>query len=194
MTTTIRYLCALPLLSLFLLDGCAGNIGAGVPLAAALASCSSEADAEHMVPENLVPPASGWQYRVGGVSVSGPTNSAIPPPIMAATFRKALQRTLQQTGLAEPNERQHDEDYTLVADIVSQSRHGTFKTTSLELVVSYSLISRRDPNKTLWNGTITTTGEINDWKIDACSRLRNLQEALSRQNIRRLLNDLPMQK
>jgi len=146
-----------------------------------------------MVLDNPVLPSSGWKYRISGVSVSGPTESTIPPPILAATFRKALERALKQTGLSESNEPQHGKDYVLEADIVSQTRQGTFSTTTLELVISYSLISQLDPGKRTWNGTITTRGEIDDWKIDACRRLRNLQEELSRQNIRRLFSYLLMQ-
>lgn len=192
MRTTIKYLCTLPLPLLFLLNGCAGNIGAGVPFGAALASCSTEANADHMVPDKQLLPSSGWKYRISGVSVSGPTESTIPPPILAATFRQALERALKQTELSESNALLHGKDYVLEADIVSQTRHGTFSTTTLELVISYSLISKLDPGKRTWNGTITTKGQIDDWKIDACRRLRNLQEELSRQNIRRLFSDLLM--
>lgn len=190
MISTAKYLWVIAVLSSCLLNGCAGNIGAALPLTAALSSCSTAANAEHMVPENPVLLTSGVKYRISGVSVVGPTKSAIPPPIMAATFGRALERTLQQTGLFEVDTQQHDRGYILVADIISQTRHGTFRATTLQLSVSYSLVSQADANKRLWIGTITTSGEINDWKTDACARLRQLQERVSRQNIQQLLNEL----
>ena len=143
-----------------------------------------------MVPDNLVVLSSGLKYRINGVSVSGPTKSTIPPPILATTFDKALKRSLQQAGLLDFDAKQNDQVYTLVANIISQTRHGTFTTTTLELVVSYSLRLQPGANKMLWSGTITTSGKLHDWKIDACMRLRKLQEKVSKQNIQQLLNKL----
>ena len=190
MRNTAKYRSAIALLSLFLLNGCAASIGAATPFTAALSSCSIAPVADRMVPDNLVLLSSGLKYRINDVSVLGPTKRTIAPPILAATFAKALKRSLQQTGLLDVDARQSDQVYRLAANIISQTRHGTFTTTTLELVVSYSLISQQNVNNILWSGTITTSGKLQDWKSDACMRLRKLQERVSKQNLQELIRKL----
>ena len=190
MRSTAKYHRAIAVLPLFFLNGCAASIGAATPFTVALSSCSIAPVADRMVPDNLVLLSSGLKYRINDVSVLGPTKRTIAPPILAATFEKALKRSLQQAGLLDVDARQGYQVYTLVANIISQTRHGTLTTTTLELVVSYSLISQLDVNNILWSGTITTSGKLQDWKSDACMRLRKLQEKVSKQNIQQLLDKL----
>jgi hypothetical protein len=189
--SVIQYARLSILLFLVLLKGCAGNIGAGVPFGAALASCSTPPDAARMLPEGLVRPSQKWAYPLREVTTEGPAKSTVPPPILAATFSKALENALKQNGAITAATQRDDQGYALVARMVSQNRGGTFATTTLELTIRYMVVSRREPGKSLWETSITTNGEINDWKVDACKRLRNLQEQLSKENIERLLDTLP---
>lgn len=182
------------LLPLALLTGCAGNIGAGVPFAAALSSCSTPADAARMVPDNPTRLAGELTYPIGAVHVEGPTKSTIPPPILAATFAKALEQTLQQSGAMTPDTLQHEPGHVLLAHIGPQSRHGTFTSTTLTLTIRYTLVSPLRPEHPLWEQNITSSGELRDWKTDACQRLRNLQERLSRESIQLLLESLPAKR
>ena len=177
-----------------LLAGCAGNIGAAVPFGAALASCSSSADADRMVPGIKELPSPDWMYSFTEVRVEGPEKSTIPPPILAATFKDALERSLGKSGVTGDKATSREKQYVLVATIVSQARQGTFKTTTLEVTIRYRVISRDNPGGILWEKLVTTTGEIKDWKIDACKRLRNLQERLSKENILILFNSLPARR
>lgn len=176
---------------LFLLHGCAGNIGAAVPFGAALASCSTPAEAGHMLPGIAELPSREWLYSFAEVRVTGPEKSTVPPPILAATFRDALERTLDRAGVIRHSTRIDEKQNILLANIVSQARQGTFKTTNLEVTVQYRIVSLDNFNNILWEKVVTTNGEINDWKIDACRRLRNLQERLSKENILIMLNALP---
>ena len=179
---------------LFLVAACTANIPAATPFSAALASCSTHADAKHMQPEILRHPPSEWRYPISAVKVIGPEQSSIPPPILAVTFGQALENSLRQTGALESSTGKQDKDYRLLAKLISQNRRGTFATTSLDLTVEYSLVLNNKSEQVLWKTSITTTGEIKDWKTDACKRLRKLQEDLAKQNIRRLIDELPIKQ
>jgi len=180
------------LLLLVLVSACSSNILAGAPLGAALASCSIPANATRMVPEIPTSPSHEMRYPVHVVQVVGPIKSSVPPPILAKTFTIALESTLQKANLLHPHEQTNH--YILIANIDSQKRQGSFSRTSLELTVKYAIREQDNPEQSVWETDITTAGELKDWKTDACQRLRNLQEDLSKQNIRQLLSVLPMKQ
>jgi hypothetical protein len=181
-------------LTLMLITGCTDMISAGAPLGAALSSCSIAADAKLMLPETSGHALPAWAYPISAVHVIGPVKSTVPPPILAATFGKALETALRQADALEPGTSTRDTSHVLVANMISQNRHGTFAMTSLELTIEYSLHVKDESGQMVWKTVITTTDEIRDWKTDACKRLRNLQEELSKQNIRRLFKLLPNKK
>lgn len=136
-----------------------------------------------MVPGGLPPPIATWSARIADLDVIGPKQHSVPPPILAASFRQALEQTLRQAGLLVQPDDKRQPDLILKVTILSQNRKGSFKRTHLELVVAYTLIFRDKPEETLNSYTARTQAEIDDWKIDACTRLRKLQERLSRENI-----------
>lgn len=121
-----------------------------------------------MVPTNLTAPPAGWSYRIDNVRVTGPEQGTFPPSIMPATLAQAMERSLRDVGLFETGAAPDHKGYALVANIVSQNRRSTFKTTTLELVVSYSLVST-DDRADVETTTIVANGDIDDWKIDACA-------------------------
>lgn len=167
-----------------LLAGCAGNLGAGAPLGGALASCSTEADPARMVPADAVTPPRGGAYRIGAVRVTGPVKGSVPQPIKAAAFAWALEHALGEAGLLG---RQGEEACGLAAHIVSQTHQGGLWATSLELTVDYVLTCGPGAGDFARRATIVSRGTLDDWRADACARLRRLQEDLSRDSLRRLL-------
>lgn len=177
------------LLPLIMVSGCSGNLLAGAPMGAALASCSTQADATRMIPEISGVSYHAPLYPVHAVRVVGPIKSSVPPPILAATFKTALESTMSNANFLQSDATANH--YILVANIESQKRQGTFAQTSLELTVKYTLLRQEASELPVWETEITTTGEMQDWKTDACKRLRKLQENLSKQNIRQLLDKLP---
>lgn len=180
------------LLPLLLVTGCSGNILAGAPLGAALTSCSTPANATRMLP--AIPASSPHElpYPIQSVHVVGPVKKTVPPPILVAAFETALVSTLHKVDLLHPQDKASR--YILVANIDSQKRQGTYSWTRLELTVKYAIRPQENPEQPVWEAVITTAGEMKDWKTDACHRLRNLQEDLSKQNIRQLLDRLPVKQ
>jgi len=166
-----------------LLTACAAPVATVSPLAAALGSCSTVAQASHMVPEGLPAPEPAWLGGIARLNVIGPQTRSIPPPILAASFQQALQQTLRHAGLLAQSQDLPQTDRELRVEILSQHRQGNFKRTRLELTVSYSIVNPNSNGASLQGYTVRTNAEIDDWKIDACNRLRKLQERLSRENI-----------
>ncbi len=182
--------CFVILIPSVFVSGCGGNIFAGVPLGAALAGCSIQADANRMVPDVSGIAFRNPRYPISAVRTIGPEKSSVPPPILARTFRIALESSLQKANILQSHTDANH--YILVAKIKSQNRQGSFSRTSFQLTVKYTLLLQATAEGILWETEITTTGEMKDWKTDACKRLRNLQESLSKKNIRRLLDELPI--
>lgn len=174
-------------MSLPALSSCTGNMTpTSVPLEVALASCSRTADPIDMVPSRQNLPTLNWKYRIAGVHVIGPTWQDNPPPISASELRTALRRTLHQAGLSE----NRGPAYILLAQIISQQRQGTYQNSSEQLVVYYSLIPQNEPNQIMRNVTISTEANLQDWTSNPCTRLCELQEKLTRDNIRRMFDEL----
>lgn len=188
----LRRLCFIGLLlNLLALASCTANVMApGVPLEVALASCTSADDPNYMVPGRLVLPASGLRYRIGEVRVVSTNWQDTPQPISTTELRTALRHAIHQSGLAVGQGPSYLPSYILLAQIVSQQREGTYESSREKLVVYYSLIPQNTSDLIMRNVTISTVADIHDWNNDPCARLCELQEKLTRDNIRQMFGEL----
>lgn len=143
-----------------------------------------------MVPKGLTTPSRPWAYAVGEVRVLGPAGPSISPPILAVAFQQALEHALQRVGVIDARTSPCS-GFVLEADISRQQQSGDLSHTRQSLTVQYRVLAVSG-GVSVWETSITTRSDMDDWKVDACTRRRRLQEQTVRDNIQRLIDALPV--
>ncbi len=157
----------------------------------ALGGCAQDPDIAAMVPAHMRPSPTTSEKTVAVMLAQGgeDTNPFIAPSIGDAGFRKAVQLTLERSGLFRGAFLDQNADYLLYPEVLTQELIPGLKMTAV-LHTHYRLIEDWSDKK-LWEGRILTVYDADLGQgLYGLARARAALEGAVRKNLEKLVQDL----